>query len=268
MTPFHLYFVLFTASGYCGPDELKTNASEINEFRETDSLELRLNHSLETVADSPLPLRVKRWEIPDFDYYLCLDFASHQDFVLANVKGLYTQRHFWNHLCILRQALPQSNMYPFFEHATDYMAYHFKANAERDMQTDHSSLEFFRLLLSHLIDCDPPLTQPEYWHNPGSSTIPEYLSLVNIYQKEIQIWNNLGVGWDIRCIIDLIARNYLLLIISYLVFLGFDIFQLSREGTHMYQTLTNYERFHQCGSVNTYANILSQADLIFHQHYS
>ncbi|RYE15013.1 MAG: hypothetical protein EOP45_18915 [Sphingobacteriaceae bacterium] len=173
----------------------------------------------ETLTYYSIRLKLEEWETPNFVYTPYLNLQSHSEVLRADLQGMYTMRHFWNHVSIFRQVLPFTGQFVFFEQALHSLA---------------------KLLHFGCV-------------------------LMQIYSNERRLWGDVAPD----CILDLFARNYLVMIITYLTFLRrFDNQQLVREGSAMYNLLTDYNRFVTCGTRNSYENALAHADRLFRQSFT
>jgi hypothetical protein len=211
----------------------------------------------------PIPFRALEWEIPDFAYTEYLSFEVHSNSVRSSLHGIYTHRHLWNHMCIFRQVMPSTPQFVHFETALDVLSHHYKMDRGKDMRIDQSCLSNFHLLMSQILD--PLLSQPttQYWNNRD-----EYPTLMHVYDHEVQLWgDSISTNTNMHCVLTLIARNYLIVIMTFLMFIEtFDNQSLKQEAEAMYAQLTDYTHcFEQCSTFNLYANVLAHVDALFVQ---
>jgi hypothetical protein len=235
-------------------------------FKEEENLTEIADNALEwndSVVVPTMPFRARQWEIPDFDYLEYLNFGTHVNTIQPYLRGVYTQRHLWNHMCIFRQVMPSTPQFPHFETALNVLARHFRVGVVQDLPIDQRCLNNFHLVMDQVLDLwmlDPfPTTR--YWNNQA-----EFPSLMEIYNHEVQLWaSRISTNTNMYCILSLIARNYFVIIMTYLMFLEtFDNVGLRREAEAIYNLLTDYTRcFEQCGTFNLYANVLAHVDGLF-----
>ena len=192
----------------------------------------------------------------------------------TNLRGTYSNRKFWNDLCIFRQASTIGsngyfNEYPFFESAIAYMSQSVKLDPLNDIYTDKLALLQFRFLIVSMIDLSGNIPDEgsavltvEYWDDRVT-----YPTLVSIYNREVTLWND-HLHSDISGVVDILARSYLAMIMNYLSYLNLNTPQLLREVEIMYAKLTNYDhRYNRYISPNLHTNLLCQADSLFLHHY-
>jgi len=187
----------------------------------------------------------------NFQYLEYLSFDTHSK-CIPSIET-YTLRHFWNHLGILNLSLmhnlPEERS--FFSWLTSHITIF--DEEEYEAIVDRTSIEDFDNFLETVI-IKP--TQPY----PNLYSSIDCLTLNQVYFHEFVLW---GMP---RCVVDMYSRNLLIFMYRFLCEVYGTLFNeenLRYHFTLVYNSLTNYDRFAQCGDINTYSHWLSLVDAKF-----
>jgi hypothetical protein len=198
--------------------------------------------------------------LPNCDYLNFLNFDAHNRCMLPAV---YSLRHFWNHMAIIKLSLtPDMTEGKHFFH---WLSSRVANNQQQDgpwrylmasfdeSSVDESSINDFNVFLSQFIikPCNP---YPQLYSTIECKTLDE------VFYHEFLLW-----GMPL-CVVDMYVRNLLIVIYRFLcrVFGSlFDQDNLQQYFTLLYNTLTDYNRFAQCGNRNMYSSWLALADATF-----
>ncbi|RYE21158.1 MAG: hypothetical protein EOP45_09950 [Sphingobacteriaceae bacterium] len=196
------------------------------------------------------------YQVPNWLYYQHLSYDAHYELVNKNslfpMMDGYTERHFWHQTSVVYLSLlnvPVLIRQPL-ENLINILRKPYIDSKTTDLQIDLDMMELFDTVLGDVLYRPKDLLPVMNLMRASS-----YMSLNQLY------YNRLGTWGAPMCLIDIISRNYLIMMHQYLITLHFqNEYTVFRD---LYVHLTAYAKFSQCGSMVFYSNLLTRIDTLF-----
>lgn len=193
-------------------------------------------------------------------YYKAVTYEDHYtliDFNIVFMSG-YTERHFWHQVSLLYFSIEiNPDLKQSFDNIINVMKKPYIDSKTTDCEIDVEMIDVADTILEDILE------RPEYLTSPlHHIQALKWKSLTDLYSRRISDW-----GAKL-CVVDIINRNYLIMIHQYLqstyLFIEKSLFVVFRN---IYMSLTDYSRFYDCGDIIVYSNILTRVDTLFNANF-